>query len=172
MNRASNIFLFLAILSYIIVIGGATYEHLAMVPQWTAAPPASLAMLQGEFGLRPHYFWIPIHPFTLLLMIGALVTNWKSARRRTIQLVMGGYVLVLVITQIYFVPELLDITGTPFSTTVDADLQARAGLWEVFSLVRLAFLIGVAIKFLSALTIPVSATRATTREPQLAQVAL
>jgi hypothetical protein len=162
MTRA-NIFLSLAILSYIVVIGGATYEHTAMVPQWTAAPPLSLSMLQGEYGLKPHHFWIPIHPVTLLLMIGALVTNWRTARRRTIQLAMGGYVLVLVITQIYFVPELLDITGTPFSATVDPDLQSRAGLWETLSLVRLAFLVAVALKFLSALTIPATAMRTAAR---------
>jgi hypothetical protein len=166
MNRASNILLALAILSYIIVIGGATYEHIAVVPQWTAAPPVSLSMIQGDYGLKQEHFWMSIHPVTLLLMIAALVANWRTQRRSTIGIVFGGYFLVLVITRIYFVPELLDIMGTPFSTAVDTGLQARAGLWEVLSLVRLAFLIGVALKFLSALTIPATALRSTAPEPQ------
>ncbi len=75
MFRPANLLLSLAILSYIIVIGGATYEHLAVVPQWTAAPPASLAMFQGTYGLQAQNFWIPIHPVTLILMGAALIAN-------------------------------------------------------------------------------------------------
>jgi hypothetical protein len=51
-------------ISFIIVIGGATYEHAAVVPRWTAAVPASLAMFQGDYGLAPANFWIAIHPIT------------------------------------------------------------------------------------------------------------
>lgn len=159
MFRPANLLLSLALLSYIIVIGGAVYEHSAMVPQWTAAPPASLALFQGAYGLKAQNFWIPIHPVTLLLMTAALMTNWRSARRRTISLSMGAYVLVLVITFSLFVPELIAITGTPYSDTVDAALQARAGKWEALSLVRLAFLIINAIVFLSALTLPAAPTK-------------
>jgi len=155
MQRPADLLLSLAIISYIIVIGGATYEHLCMVPQWTAAPPISLAMFQGTYGLQAHHFWIPIHPITLLLMTVALVANWKSPRRRTIGLSMAGYSLVLVITFAHFVPELIAITTTPYSETIDASLQARAGLWEKLSLVRLAFLIIVATYFLGALTLPI-----------------
>jgi hypothetical protein len=172
MNRASNILLSLAVLSYIIVIGGATYEHLAVVPQWSAAPPASLSMMQGHYGLKAERFWIPIHPVTLLLMLGALAANWRNQRRTAISIVLGSYFLVLVITRLYFVPELLDIVGTHFSEAVDVDLQARAAQWEALSLVRLAFLIAVALKFLSALTISASAMRTTNAEPQLAPVAM
>ena len=154
MIRPANLLLSLAILSYIIVIGGATYEHLAVVPQWTAAPPTSLAMFQGTYGLHAEKFWIPIHPITLLLMAAALIANWKSPRRKTIGLSMAGYVLVLVITFAHFVPELIAITTTPYSETVDADLQRRAGQWETLSLVRLGFMNIVATFFLSALTIP------------------
>lgn len=155
MLRPANLFLSLAILSYIIVIGGATYEHLAVVPQWAAAPPASLAMFQGTYGLMAHHFWIPIHPVTLLLMAAALATNWRSPRRKTIGLSIAGYVLVLVITFAHFVPELIAITTTPYAETVDAGLQARASRWEALSLVRLTFLMVVAIVFLSALALPV-----------------
>lgn len=154
MLRPANLLLSLAALSYIIVIGGATYEHLAVVPQWTAAPPVSLAMFQGTYGLLAQHFWIPIHPVTLLLMAAALAANWRSPRRRTIGLAMAGYVLVLVITFAHFVPELIAITGAPYSEAMDAGLQARADQWEALSLVRLAFLMVVAIVLLSALTLP------------------
>ncbi len=154
MPRPANLLLSLAILSYIIVIGGATYEHLSVVPQWAVAPPASLAMFQGRYGLQAQHFWIPIHPITLLLMAGALVANWRSPRRKTIALSIAGYVLVLVITFAHFVPELIAITTAPYSEAIDTDLQARAQQWETLSLVRLAFLNIVATFFLGALTLP------------------
>jgi len=164
MFRPANILLSLAILSYIIVIGGATYEHLAVVPQWTAAPPASLAMFQGPYGLQAQNFWIPIHPVTLLLMTAALVANWRSARRKPIVSCMAGYVLVLVITFAHFVPELIALTTTPYAGTIDADLQVRAANWETASLVRLAFLNIIASFFLLVLTIPAPIARTVRRD--------
>ena len=163
MFRPSNLLLSLAILSYIIVIGGATYEHLAVVPQWTAAPPASLAMFQGTYGLQAQNFWIPIHPVTLILMSASLIANWRSERRKPIALCLAGYVLVLVITFAHFVPELIAITTTPYSEMIDAGLQARAANWETLSLVRLAFLNIIASFFLMVLTVPAPLLNATPR---------
>lgn len=147
-----NILLILATLSFIVVIGGAVYEHMAVVPRWTTAPPASLAMFQGPYGLFPTPFWQMIHPVTLVFFIGALITNWKTARRKLIALSFGGYFLVLVITAIYFVPELISITTTPYSDTIDPTLTARAGRWETLSLVRLSFLLVLAVTLLNSLT--------------------
>ena len=163
MFRPANLLLSIAALSYIIVIGGATYEHLAVVPQWTAAPPASLAMFQGPYGLQAQNFWIPIHPVTLLLMVAALAANWNSARRKPIALCMAGYVLVLVVTFAHFVPELISLTTTPYSEMVDASLQARAANWETLSLVRLAFLNVIASFFLMVLTRPAPLLNVTPR---------
>jgi hypothetical protein len=147
-----NLLLSLACLSFIIVIGGAVYEHIAVVPRWSAAPPASLVMFQGPYGLNPAPFWQIIHPITLILFIAALVSNWKTNRRKLILIVFGGYFLVLVITAIYFVPELMSITGTAFTETIDSDLTKRAGQWEMFSQIRLVFLIGLALTVLMSLT--------------------
>lgn len=147
-----NLLLSLACLSFIIVIGGAVYEHIAVVPRWAVAPPSSLAMFQGPYGLNPAPFWQIIHPVTLVFFIAALVANWKTQRRKFILITFSGYILVLVITAFYFVPELLSITGTPFSDTSDPDLTRRASNWETFSLIRLTFLIGLAITLLTSLT--------------------
>lgn len=154
MTRPSDLLLSLAILSFIIVIGGATYEHLAVVPQWSAAPPASLAMFQGTYGLKAEHFWMPIHPITLLLMITALVLNWKGPRRRTMATCLASYILILVIAGIHFVPELIAITTSAFSDGVDPSLQARAASWETLSIVRLVVLDIIALFLLSALTLP------------------
>lgn len=150
-----NLFLILACISFVVVIGGAVYEHLALVPVWSSAVPASLSVFQGEYALMPQNFWIPIHPVTTVLLAAALVANWPTDRRGLVASVLIGYLIVLGVTFLYFVPELMVLTKTPFSETVDGALTARAGTWEALSLVRLAFLLVLAIVLLSSLAKPI-----------------
>jgi len=150
--NAKNLLYSLVCLCFAIVIGAAVYEHLGVVPQWSAAPPASLSMFQGKYGLAAENFWMPIHPICLVLFLINLVLVWKTDRRKPLLIAFSGYVLVLVITGTFFVPELLSITGTPFSETTDAALTQRANLWETLSIVRMVFLIGLAFVLFSGLT--------------------
>lgn len=153
----SNLRTFLLIvggISFITVIGGAVYEHLAVVPVWASAVPASLSMFQGEYGLRAQNFWIPIHPVTLVLLAASLVLHWRTPRRNFILTTLAGYLLILVITFFYFVPELMALTQSAYSTAVDAELTRRAGMWETLSLVRLAFLVVLAVALLRGLSLP------------------
>jgi hypothetical protein len=150
--NAKAILYAVASLSFSIVIGAAVYEHLAVVPRWTAAPPVSLSMFQGKYGLNAAAFWMPIHPVTLLLLIAALAAAWKTEGRKNILITLAGYVTILGITAIYFVPELLAITGTPFSETADPLLTGRAQRWELLSLVRLSVLVVLAITLFLGLT--------------------
>jgi hypothetical protein len=149
-----NLFLILASLSFVVVIGGAVYEHLAVVPVWASAVPASLSMFQGQYRLAPEKFWMLIHPVTIVLMVAALIANWVSDRRVLIIAPLVGYLLILGVTFLYFVPELTALTQTPFSETVDAALTARANTWETLSLVRLGVLFILAITLLSSLATP------------------
>jgi hypothetical protein len=147
-----TLLLMLASISFIVVIGGAIYEHLTMVPVWTSAAPASLAMFQGDYAVAAFRFWIPIHPITVILLIAALVANWKTERRKPIALVLGGYILVLVVTFAFFVPELLSITRSAYSPAVDSALTQRAKFWESMSLVRLAWMLLLAVILTFGLT--------------------
>ncbi len=141
-----------ASICFIIVIGGAVYEHLTMVPRWKLAPPNSLTMFQGEYGINSGRFWQLIHPVTLVLLIASLTTNWKTEGRKYIAIPLTGYVIILIITFSYFVPELLAIIQTPYRPSVESGLVARAGLWEKLSLVRLGVLFILAATLLLGLT--------------------
>lgn len=147
-----NIIYAFACLSFAVVVGAAIYEHIAVVPGWSAAPPASLSMFQGKYGLNPTPFWIAIHPVTLLLLAAAIILFWKTGSRAYLLFTSVGYVVVLIITFAYFVPELIVITGTPYSESIDDALIKRAKQWEALSLVRLSFLIILAITAFLGLT--------------------
>lgn len=144
--------LIFACISFIIVIGGATYEHAAVVPQWTSAVPASLSMFQGEYGLAASNFWIPVHPVAIVLFLLALIANWRTERRKYILIALTGYVAILGMTFVYFVPELMAIIQTSYSLSVDPELTRRAQFWEMLSLVRLAILITLAVCLLTGLS--------------------
>lgn len=150
--KTKDLFLILGSICFVMILGAAVYEHIAVIPAWSAAPPKSLTMYQGEYGLHAEYFWMAIHPVTLLLLIIALVTNWKNERRKSLLIVIGSYVLIIIITSIYFVPELISITSTAFQDSVDNDLVRRSSRWEMLSLVRLAALVILCVYLLRTLT--------------------
>lgn len=152
MRTTRTLALILASIGYIIALGGATYEHLAVVPQWSAAPPASLTMFQGEYGLASGRFWPTVHVVTLALMVAAVVLNWKTPRRPYVAGGFAGYLLVIGATAVYYLPELSAIINTPYAAAPDPELTARAQFWERASIVRYLLMIVTAIVLLLGLT--------------------
>ena len=149
-----TLLLILGCISFITVIGGATYEHAAVVPVWTSAVPMSLHMFQGEYALAASNFWIPVHPITMLLLVTGLIANWRTDRRNYVLTAILGYAGVLAATFVYFVPELMSLVQSSYSATIDVDLTRRALTWQTLSLVRLGFIIVLAIVLLLGLSKP------------------
>lgn len=141
-------------LSFSIVIGAGIYEHTTLWPNAFAEVPRSLTVFQGPFKLNSAAFWIPIHPITLVLFITTLIVTWKTNRRKNVLITMAGYVLILVITFLYFVPELMDLTGTKFSDVGEVSLTERGQRWIMLSLVRAGVLIVLAFNLFLGLTKP------------------
>ena len=131
-----NLLYALTTVIFTVILGAAIYEHVAVWPSQFAAPPRSLTFFQGEYQLNAASFWKMIHPVALLLLAATLVLHWNTPRRKFILIPMLVYVLILVITFIYFVPELLAITGAPYSNEVNAGLQKRGSTWINLSLIR------------------------------------
>ncbi|MCG2617280.1 hypothetical protein LZZ85_23490 [Terrimonas sp. NA20] len=161
-----NIIYSLTCLSFSVVIGAAIYEHIAVVPQWSAGPPLSLSMFQGKYGLNPTPFWKSIHPVTMILLLISIVLFWSTERRTCMLITSAGYVVVLIITFAYFVPQLVTITGSAYSEHIDEVLTRKAALWEKLSLVRLSFLIMLAITLFMGLTIASSNIRVPKNLPE------
>ncbi|HBE83099.1 MAG TPA: hypothetical protein DDW24_10010 [Blastocatellia bacterium] len=152
MKLLRTMILVFASISYVVVIGGAVYEHTAIVPVWTSAVPASLAMYQGEYAIVPARFWIPIHPVTISLLLLALLLNWRTDRRSPVMATIVAYIIVLAVTFTYFVPELMSLTRSEYLSTMDPGLTARAARWEFLSLIRLGWMILFAVVLLVGLS--------------------
>ncbi len=149
---SKNIFYVLTCISYCLIIGAGIYEHIAVWPIAYSEPPKSLTMFQGNYALESAPFWMSVHPVTLTLFLITLVSNWRSERKKYILLPLSTYIIVLVVTFVYFVPELISLTGTPYAETVDTDIQKRGSLWIDLSIIRMAFIVASAFVLLLGLT--------------------
>jgi hypothetical protein len=80
--------------------------------------------------------------------------HWKTDRKKHLLYPLIAYAVVLVVTSVYFVPELLSILGTAYSNTYDASLTARGSQWELLSIIRAVLLFATAVFLYLGLTKP------------------
>ncbi len=137
-----------------VLCGAMIYEHLAVVPSWAAAPPASLHMWTGEYRVKAERFWMSIHPLLLLLLGASLVAAWgETARRDWIGVALGVYAVIIATTAVWYVPELMKLTRDPAAPIPPDQWRHRARRWEVLSWVRGALVLANAYPILRALTV-------------------
>ena len=155
--RLSNVSLMLSIVLWGTLLGGIAYSHLVYFPVYLSALPASAVVVKGPYGLHEAIFWMTIHPLLILSLIITLALNWRlPARRKLILITFVLYVLVLVITQIYFLPELAAFERSPESSLTPAEWLARGQRWQRLSWIRGAIMYAGILPLLLALTKPVS----------------
>ncbi|HEX8688239.1 MAG TPA: hypothetical protein VF654_17125 [Pyrinomonadaceae bacterium] len=151
--RAGTYSLFLAVILWGTLLGGIAYSHLVYFPVYLSALPDSAVVVNGPYGLHEAVFWMTIHPLLILSLIAALGLNWKSRPRRKLILVSFAiYFLVLVVTQIYFLPELAAFERSPESGLPPAEWLARGRRWQRLSWVRGASMYAAFLPLLLALT--------------------
>ena len=120
-----------------ILLGAIAYSHTAFLPVYLSDLPNSAVVVSGKYALNEAPFWTTIHPLLILSLITALALNWKfKARRRLMALSFGIYISVLIVTALYFVPELLAFAKSLESTLPAAEWRARGHRWHYLSLIR------------------------------------
>jgi hypothetical protein len=149
--------LFLVVILWGTLLGGITYSHLVYFPAYLSALPDSAVVVRGPYGLHEGIFWMTVHSLLILSLIVALVLNWKiKPRRKLILISFAIYFVVLVITQIYFLPELMAFERSPESNVSPSEWAARGRRWQTFSWIRGTVMYATILPLLLALTKPVS----------------
>lgn len=149
--------LFLAIVLWGTLLGGIAYSHLVYFPVYLSALPDSAVVVNGTYGLNEVPFWMIIHPLLILSLIVALALNWKSKPRRKLILISFAiYIAVIVVSQVYFIPELVVFQRSPESSLSRAEWSARGQRWQRLSWIRGAIMYAGILPLLLALTRPVS----------------
>jgi len=73
-------FLWVAVIGFGIGLGAKLFDLLVLAKAWSAAPPASLAMLPygPRFPMNPGDFFQPLSLLILVGVVGALISGWKT----------------------------------------------------------------------------------------------
>lgn len=154
--RLNTISLMLSIVLWGTLLGGISYSHLVYFPVYLSALPDSAVVVNGPYGLHEAVFWMMIHPLLILSLIITLVLNWKSrARRKLILISFVFYVVVIVISATYFIPELIAFERSPASSLTPAEWLVRGERWQRLSWIRGATMYAAILPLLIALTTPV-----------------
>ena len=149
--------LMLAVILWGTLLGGITYSHLVYFPVYLSALPDSAILVHGPYGLHESKFWLTVHPLLILSLIVALVLNWRfEARRKSILVSFAVYFLVLIVTQIYFLPELAAFAQSPESNVSAAEWMGRGQRWQRLSWIRGGVMYAAIVPLLFALTKPAS----------------
>jgi len=120
-----------------ILLGGIVYSHIAFFPSYLSGLPDSAVLVNGPYPINDGHFWTLIHPLAILSLIFSLALNWKvGARRKLIAITLVVYVVSMIVTSLYFVPELMAFRGSPNSGISPAEWYARGQRWQHLSWVR------------------------------------
>lgn len=142
------------------LLGGVVYSHLVFFPAYLSDLPASAVVVTGPYGMSEGIFWVIIHPLLLVSLAAALVLNWNSRpRRQLIAISFAVYVVVLLISMFYFVPELVLFRNSAQSTVPPAEWLARGRRWQRLSWLRGLAMYVMYVPLLLALTKPAGADR-------------
>jgi hypothetical protein len=156
-RNLATLALMLVIILWGTLLGGIAYSHLVYFPVYLSDLPASAVLVNGPYGLNEGIFWLLVHPLLIISLVAALVLNWQSSsRRRLIVVSFAVYVVVLVITQFYFVPELILFKHSPESTVPAVEWLARGRRWQRLSWLRGLTMYLAFVPLLFALTKPAS----------------
>ena len=137
MLSLKTIALMISILLMGILLGGIVYSHIVYFPVFLSALPDSAVVVNGPYALPDERFWLLIHPLAILSLIISLALNWKiRVRRKLIIIPLAVYLLAIVVTSLYFVPELRTFQNSPNLNLSPAEWYARGQRWQYLSWLR------------------------------------
>src|SRR5688572_9568610 len=146
---AAEIWLFITTLSYFLMNGAQIFETAVIVPKWTAAPPDSLQLFKGKYGLDFKAFWIAMHSLHEITFIVAIIFCWKlDPIRNWLLILFAIHFAVRAWTLIYFAPNFIEFQKIANSTNAGTDLLNRANLWRTLNYIRVGLFIAVSLRLI------------------------
>jgi MFS family permease len=115
--------------SYFIQLGAGVFALAVVARVVSAAPPRSLAILEGPYRYDSGAFWQVAPAITAALFLLAIAANWRSRRRGLLVGALAAFVLSGAVAGGVLAPLFADITAAGYRDAVDPELQRRATLW-------------------------------------------
>jgi hypothetical protein len=118
-------------------VGGGLYEHIVLMPLWSASPPSSFSIVQPGTGVPLQRFWIPVHAAITIFMVSSLFLTWNDITIRRLLLIgLASYVVMRVWSGLFFIREMLAFQKIPLDSGPSAELSARVARWTYWTWFR------------------------------------
>ena len=128
-------------ISYLLLIGfsfmqaGANlFATTVNVSTLVEAPPASLAMVQGEYVFNPSIFWDNFPNYMLFVIVLTLILNWKTNLRKWIIIGSTVWLISALVAIVFLEPVQTEFLSSEYSNTVDPELKKIGLKWFNISL--------------------------------------
>jgi hypothetical protein len=86
-------------------------------------------MFQGEYGYNSSIFWNTVPLITFVLLIIALITNWKTRRRNLLLLALTMFIFAGLMAGFFVEPIFDEMKAAGYRDEIDPILQRRAATW-------------------------------------------
>jgi hypothetical protein len=153
--KLSTVILMIAIIFWGVILGGIVYSHIVYFPVLLSNLPESAVLVTGKYGLHEEKFWMAMHPVLIVLLITSIISNWKNKQRRKKILVSFVlYAVVLIVSSIYFIPELVNFSRSANSALPASEWMRRSNNWMTYSIIRGVVMFAAIIPLFLALLKP------------------
>lgn len=147
----------------LVQVGAQLFALSVVASTVSAAPPRSLAILQGEYRYDSSAFWNTVPLVTAALFVAALIANWTTSRRNLLLLAVTLFMIGGLTAGLYLEPTFDEIKKIGFRDEIDPVLQARAARWYAIDWAVWAIGAAAGLCLLRALLRPAAATNADAR---------
>jgi hypothetical protein len=159
----AQIFLWLFVIALGITLGAGLYETLVVMPLWDAAPPDSVTAYYQHNVANPQFapnqggrFWVFNMPIVGLLTIATLLSGLRTRpeHRKWRVIATALTLIVLVFTIVWFVPNIIKLTGEGVMTMNAGEVTSLTNWWVRLNWVRAVVYLAALLAALRALSIP------------------
>ncbi len=151
-----NVTLIASVASCFIQFGAQLFALVVIASTVAEAPPRSFAMFQGEYGYNSSAFWSTVPPITFVLLVIALVTNWKTGRRKLLLLALTMFLVGGLVAGLFLEPVFDEMKAMGYRDEVDPMLQSRAATWYALDWAVWGMAVVAGLALLLALIRPVT----------------
>ena len=149
-----NLSVVVAAIGALLQAGAQLFAVAVVVSTVTEAPPRSLAMYAGEYGYNSSPFWEVVPTVNLVILLVALLANWKTPRRRLVISAVGAFLLAGLFAVFVTGPLQAEVISAGFADSVDPALAVRAARWRVLDWASWALTLVPGVLLVIALAVP------------------
>ncbi len=153
-ERLTRAFLWLSVIGWGIGLGAKLFDLLVLAGAWSAAPPASFALLPygPRWPMDPGDFFQPLSALMAVGMLGALISGWKTRFEYRVWLWLPVIIFLVlwIFTPTVFWPMIRELYGVASGKLIrsDAELIHLVRRWIIGDWIRVA---GIAVGFVSSI---------------------